>query len=66
MSMRILWPNLPAQFVPVATEAVGAGFDMIFRTKFEDVTDEEWAAANAVVGGCPAQYIDKLRDWRRL
>jgi phosphoglycerate dehydrogenase-like enzyme len=64
MSMRILWPNLPAQFVPVATEAVGAGFDTIFRTKFEDVTDEEWASANAVVGGCPPQYIDKLRDCR--
>jgi phosphoglycerate dehydrogenase-like enzyme len=64
MAMRILWPNLPAQFVPIATDAVGPGFELVFRAKFEDVSDTEWASANAVVGGCPAQYIDKLRDCR--
>jgi len=37
---------------------------MTFREKFEDVTDEEWANADAVVGGCPPQYIDKLRKCR--
>ena len=64
MAMRILWPNLPAQLVPVATEAVGAGFDTEFHEKFEDVTDEQWANADAVVGACPPQYIDKLRNCR--
>ena len=43
MAMRILWPNLPARLVPVATEAVGSGFELEFREKFEDVSDEQWA-----------------------
>jgi len=64
MAMRILWPNLPAQLIPIATEAVGAGFETEFREKFEDVTDEQWANADAVVGDCPTQYIDKLRNCR--
>src|SRR6201995_3740468 len=64
MAMRILWPNLPARLVPVATEAVGQGFDTDFREKAEDVTDDQWAKADAVVGTCPPQYIDKLRNCR--
>jgi phosphoglycerate dehydrogenase-like enzyme len=64
MAMRILWPNLPAQLVPVATEAVGSGFELEFREKFEDVGDEQWAKADAVVGGCPPPYIDKLQACR--
>ena len=48
MAMRILWPNLPARLVPVATEAVGSGFELEFREKFEDVSDEQWAKADAV------------------
>jgi hypothetical protein len=60
MAMRILWPNLPARLVPVATEAVGSGFELQFHEKFEDVSDEQWATADAVVGGCPPPYIDKL------
>ena len=47
MAMRILWPNLPARLVPVATEAVGSGFELVFREKFEDVSDEQWAKADA-------------------
>ena len=64
MAMRILWPNLPARLVPVATEAVGSGFELEFREKFEDVSDEQWAKADAVVGGCPPPYIDKLKACR--
>ena len=63
MAMCILWPNLPAQLVPIVTEAVGRGFETVFRETFDDVTDEEWARADAVVGGYPPQYIDKLRNW---
>src|ERR1700687_4083816 len=48
MAMRILWPNLPAQFVPIASEAVGPGFETEFHAKFEDVTDEQWANADAI------------------
>jgi len=51
---------LPAQLVPIVTEAVGSGFETVFREKFD--TDEEWARADAVVSGCPPQYIDKLRN----
>ena len=64
MAMRILWPNLPASLVPVATEAVGSGFELEFREKFEDVSEEQWAKADAVVGGCPPPYIDKLKACR--
>ena len=64
MAMRILWPNLPARLVPVATEAVGPGFELQFQEKFEDVSDEQWAKADAVVGGCPPPYIDKLKACR--
>ena len=64
MAMRILWPNLPARLVPVATEAVGSGFELEFHEKFEDVSDEQWAKADAVVGGCPPPYIDKLKACR--
>ena len=46
MAMSILWPNLPAQVVPIVTEAVGSGFETVFREKFDDVTDEEWARAH--------------------
>src|SRR5215510_827093 len=64
MAMRILWPNLPARLVPVATEAVGSGFELQFHEKFEDVSDEQWAKADAIVGGCPPPYIDKLKACR--
>ena len=64
MAMRILWPNLPARLGPVATEAVGSGFELEFRERFEDVSDEQWANADAVVGGCPPPYIDKLQACR--
>src|SRR3954469_2348450 len=64
MAMRILWPRLPAEFHQLSREAVGAGFQTDFCTNAADVTDEQWAAADAVVGSCPPQYIDKLRNCR--
>jgi phosphoglycerate dehydrogenase-like enzyme len=62
--MRILWPNLPPNLRPVATEAVGSGVETAFFEKADDVPDSEWASADAVVGSCPPQYIDKLRNCR--
>ena len=50
MAMRILWPNLPAEFVPVVRDAVGPGFETEFCAAFPDVTDEQWANADAIVG----------------
>ena len=65
MAMRILWPNIPAEFVQVVRDAVGPGFETDFCANFADVTDEQWANADAIVGSCPPpQYIDKLRKCR--
>src|SRR5215813_12069105 len=64
MAMHILWPNLPAGLVPVAKEAVGSGFELVFHEIFENVTDEQWAIADAVVGNCPSIYVDKLQACR--
>ena len=61
MTMRILWPVMPPEFDDVARDAVGAGFETIFRRSIEEVTDAEWASADAVVGPYPgAANIGKL------
>jgi phosphoglycerate dehydrogenase-like enzyme len=65
MTMRILWPNIPAGFEQVARDAIGEGFQTYFRAGFSDVTDEEWASADAVVGSAPPpECIGKLRECR--
>src|SRR3954453_13886197 len=64
MAMRILWPHLTARLVSVATEAVGSGVGLQFHEKLEDGSDEQWAKADAVVGGFPPPYIDKLKACR--
>ena len=63
--MRILWPNMPAGFEQIARDAVGTGLETEFCANFADVTDEQWANADAIVGSSPPpQYIDKLRKCR--
>ena len=64
MAMRILWPNLPAEFHQIADDAVGPGFETDFCASAAEVSDEQWANADAIVGSCPPQYIDKLRQCR--
>ena len=64
MAMRILWPNIPAEYCQIARDAVGAGFETDFCASAAEVTDEQWANADAIVGQCPPQYIDKLRKCR--
>lgn len=65
MTMRILWPNIAAEFEQIAREAAGPGLETVFRAAFPDVTDEDWANADAVVGSSPpAEAIDKLRKCR--
>ncbi|HLJ05785.1 MAG TPA: hypothetical protein VKT26_05910, partial [Acetobacteraceae bacterium] len=64
MAMRILWPNLPAEYRPIALEAIGSGFETDFSATPAEVTDAQWASADAIVGNFPAQYIDKLRNCR--
>ena len=63
--MRILWPNIPPEFEPVARDAIGPGFEPIFCARPDDVTDEQWANADAIVGpNPPAAAIEKLRKCR--
>ena len=65
MTMRILWPNMPAGFEQIARDAVGTGLETEFCANFADVTDEQWANADAIVGSSPPpRYIDKLRKCR--
>ena len=64
MAMRILWPNISPDYVPVARDAVGQDFETDFCSSAADVMDEQWANADAIVGQCPPQYIDKLRKCR--
>jgi phosphoglycerate dehydrogenase-like enzyme len=64
MAMRILWPNLPAEYRPIALEAIGSGFETDFCATPAEVTDPQWASADAIVGNFPSQYIDKLRNCR--
>jgi phosphoglycerate dehydrogenase-like enzyme len=67
MTHCILWPNIAPEYEPIAREAVGPGFETVFRANFADVTDAEWANADAIVGGCPpAACLDKLRKCRIL
>jgi phosphoglycerate dehydrogenase-like enzyme len=53
------------EFDSVARDAVGAGFETVFRRAPDEVTDEDWATADAVVGPYPgAANIDKLAKCR--
>lgn len=67
MTMRILWPQLQPEFDDVAREAVGPGFETIFRRAVAEVTDAEWASADAVVGPwVGAENVEKLARCRIL
>jgi hypothetical protein len=64
-AMRILRPGIPAEYVQIARDAVGTEFETEFRADFSDVTDEQWANADAIVGPSPpSQYVDRPRKWR--
>ncbi len=62
---RILWTNIPPEFQPVALEAIGDGFETDFCSAVDQVTDEQWANASAIIGAAPpAEHIAKLRNCR--
>ena len=61
---RILWPNLPEQYHQISRNAAGAGFVTEFASNPAEVTAEQWAEADAVVGSCPAEHLDKLKKCR--
>jgi len=53
MAMRILWPNIPAEFGQIARDANGPGFEAAVRAAFADVTDGRWANPETIVGASP-------------
>jgi phosphoglycerate dehydrogenase-like enzyme len=56
---------MPDEFRPIALAAIGDGFTAEFCSTFDEVTDEQWTNAAAVVGPSPpAQHIDKLQACR--
>jgi phosphoglycerate dehydrogenase-like enzyme len=62
--MRILWPNIPQGFEEVARAAAGPGVEPVFHADPARVSDAEWAAAQAVVGGWVPGMETRLRDCR--
>ncbi len=63
--MRILWPALPAEFHDIARAAAGDDFQAEFCTDFKQVTEEQWANADGIVGSSPPpEYLDKLKKCR--
>lgn len=65
MTMRILWPQMQPEFDQVALDAIGPGFEAVFRRAPAEVTDADWATADAVVGPYPgAANIEKLAKCR--
>jgi phosphoglycerate dehydrogenase-like enzyme len=65
MAMRILWPVMQPEFEQVARDAVGTGVEIDFCRSVDQVTDAQWAAADAVVGPYPgAANIEKLSRCR--
>ena len=64
MTMRILWPNIPAGFEEVATQGAGPGVETDFHADPATVTEAQWAAADAVVGAWVPGMPDKLRKCR--
>ena len=67
MTMRILWPNMPTEYRQIARDAIGDGFEAEFCGGFDEVTDEQWANADAIVGPTPPESsFDKLGRCREV
>jgi phosphoglycerate dehydrogenase-like enzyme len=65
MALRILFPRARPGDNQVEIDAVGPGIDCEFARGFDTVSDEQWAAADAIVGGSPpVKYVEKLRKCR--
>ena len=62
---RILWTNMPAGYQDVARAAAGDGFIFEFCSKPDEISDEQWANADAIVGASPpTEHIGKMRNCR--
>lgn len=65
MTQTILWPRAHPDDHQIELSAVGEGFNTVFCSGFDAVTDAQWASADAVVGpAVPPQHIPKLTRCR--
>ena len=67
MGYNILWPIMRwPDDRHIETEAVGEGNTAVFANSFKEVTDEQWAAADAIVSApdVPGEFHDKLSKCR--
>ena len=66
MSIKVLWPNARAdRDNRVEIEALGQGIDAEFGGVFRDVSDEQWANCDGIVGSQPLRdCMDKIGKCR--
>ncbi|MCY3883844.1 MAG: C-terminal binding protein [Gammaproteobacteria bacterium] len=66
MSIQVLWPHHRAdRDNSVELEAIGDGVTAVFGGGMRNVTDEQWAACDGIVGTQPPKdCIDKLKKCR--
>ena len=65
MTMTILWPRAYPDDRAPELGAIGEGFQAVFCGGFDEVSDAQWAAADAVVGpAIPAKHIPKMTKCR--
>ena len=63
MAMKILWPRAGAGDHEAELHGAGSGFETHFFNGFDDVGDDLWANADALVGPSPPdQFVEKLRN----
>jgi lactate dehydrogenase-like 2-hydroxyacid dehydrogenase len=63
--MRILWPRFTAKDTLVEQEVFGSDVQLSFYSAFDQVSDEQWANADGLVGPSPPErYVEKLRNCR--
>ena len=65
MTYRVLWPRAFGRNHEVETEALGEGFTAEFCPGFDEVTEEQWNACDAIVGvSPPAEYLPRIHKCR--
>jgi lactate dehydrogenase-like 2-hydroxyacid dehydrogenase len=66
MSITVLWPRAFARDgFEAEIEGLGEGLEGVFVRGIENVTDEQWEAAEGLVGGpLPLEYAEKAKNAR--
>ena len=65
MTYRVLWPRTFGRNHEVETEALGEGCTAEFCRGFDEVTEEQWNACDAIVGvSPPAEYLPRIHKCR--